>query len=49
MYLLAMGNSRSALMDNAKNYFYYAVIALLVTGSGLIIVNVIDNFLNASL
>ncbi len=49
MYLLAMGNSRTVLMENAKNYFYYAVIALLVTGSGLIIVNVINNFLNASL
>ena len=49
MYLFAMGNSRSEMMDRAKNYFTYAVIALVITGSGLIIVNVVDNFLKASL
>ncbi|MDA3815692.1 MAG: hypothetical protein PF549_05005 [Patescibacteria group bacterium] len=49
MYLFAMGNSRSALMDNAKNYFTYAVIAILITGSGLIIVNIVDDFLKGTL
>lgn len=49
MYLLAMGDSRSALMERAKNYFFYAIIALFITGSGLIIVNIVNEFLQGKL
>lgn len=49
MYLLAMGNSRSDLMDRAKKYFVDAIIALAITGSGLIIINVVNEFLNGEL
>lgn len=49
MYLLAMGNSRSDLMDRAKKYFVDAIIALAITGSGLIIINVVNEFLKGEL
>lgn len=49
MYLFALGNSRSELAERAKNYFLYAIIAIAVTGSGLIIVNFVDDLLSATL
>ncbi len=49
MYLIAMGNSRSDFMDRAKKYFVDAIIALAITGSGLIIINVVNEFLKGEL
>lgn len=49
MYLFALGNSRSELAERAKNYFFYAIMAIVIAGSGLIIVNFIDNLLTASI
>lgn len=49
MYLMAMGDSRSGLMERAKNYFFYAIMALFITGSGLLIVNIVNEFLTGTL
>lgn len=42
MYLFAMGDARSQLLENAKQYFKYAIIALLIVGSSFIIIQSID-------
>ena len=49
MYLFAVGNSRSDWVDKAKKYFVDALIAVFVTGSALIIINVVNDFLNGNL
>lgn len=49
MYLFALGNSRSELAERAKNYVLYAIMAIVIAGSGLIIINFIDNLLNAAI
>jgi len=49
MYLFALGDARSQTLDNAKNYFQYAIIAVLIVGSSYIIIQTIDWFLGAVL
>jgi len=38
MYLLAMGDSRSQNLENAKQYFRYSIIAVAIVGGSYIII-----------
>ncbi|MDZ7612181.1 MAG: hypothetical protein U5L10_05440 [Candidatus Moranbacteria bacterium] len=49
MYIFSLGNARSPLLENAKNYFQYATIAVIVAGAGYIIIKSIDLFLRGEL
>jgi hypothetical protein len=49
MYLVALGDSRSQTLENAKQYFKYAIIAVVVVGSSYIIIRFINTLLNAEL
>jgi heme/copper-type cytochrome/quinol oxidase subunit 4 len=48
MYLFALGNERSGVLDNAKNNFKYAIIALVTVGSAYVIINTIDYLLSGT-
>lgn len=49
MYLLALGDSRSQILENAKQYFKYAILAVAIVGSSYIIIQFINDLLNAGL
>jgi hypothetical protein len=49
MYLFSMGDARSQNLENAKQYFKYAIIAVATVGASYILISSIDLFLNASL
>ena len=42
MYLFSMGDARSQNLENAKQYFKYAIIAVVTVGSSYIIIFSID-------
>jgi heme/copper-type cytochrome/quinol oxidase subunit 4 len=48
MYIFSMGNERSQTLQNAKNYFGYAVTALVIVGSAYVIILTIDYLLTGS-
>jgi hypothetical protein len=45
MYLFSMGDARSQSLENAKQYFKYAITAVVIVGSSYIIIQSIDWFL----
>lgn len=49
MYLLAMGDSRSQNLENAKQYFKYAIIAVAIVGGSYIIIMSVNWFLHGLL
>lgn len=49
MYLIALGDSRSQTLENAKQYFKYAILAVVIVGSSYIIIQFINDLLNAGL
>jgi len=49
MYIFSMGDGRSQSLENAKQYFKYAITAVAITGGSYIVINSIDLFLKGTL
>ena len=45
MYLIAMGDTRSQTLENAKQNFKWSIVAIATVGSAFIIIQAIDFFL----
>jgi hypothetical protein len=49
MYLIALGDSRSQTLENAKQYFKYAILAVAIVGSSYIVIKFINDLLAGTL